>query len=119
MSWTFCKLPATLPLDSMVPIPHAMQMAIERKKEEAERALFEAEQMEAQRKAQAQRAHELAEDRRRKEEAARRETVGHKGESGPAAMSGCMEKTRGCREQGKAARRRFPMGLRTRKDSPP
>lgn len=52
----------------------ARKMAIERKKEEAERALFEAEQMEAQRKAQAQRAHELAEDRRRKEEAARRET---------------------------------------------
>ncbi|GLC73813.1 hypothetical protein PLESTF_001423800 [Pleodorina starrii] len=51
----------------------ARKMAIEKKKEEAERALFEAEQMEAQRKAQAQRAHELAEDKRRREEAARRE----------------------------------------------
>ncbi|EFJ51612.1 eukaryotic translation initiation factor 3a [Volvox carteri f. nagariensis] len=51
----------------------ARKMAIERKKEEAERALFEAEQMEAQRKMQAQRAQEQAEDKRRREEAARRE----------------------------------------------
>ena len=51
-------------------------MAIEKKKEEAERALYEAEQMEAARKAQAQRAQELAEDKRRREEAARREAVG-------------------------------------------
>ncbi|GLI66197.1 hypothetical protein VaNZ11_009962 [Volvox africanus] len=51
----------------------ARKMAIEKKKEEAERALFEAEQMEAQRKAQLQRAQELAEDKRRREEAARRE----------------------------------------------
>lgn len=50
-------------------------MAIEKKKEEAERALFEAEQMEAQRKAQVQRAQEMAEDKRRREEAARRETA--------------------------------------------
>ncbi len=70
-------------------------MAIERKKEEAERALFEAEQMEAQRKAQAQRAHELAEDRRRKEEAARRETVGVLRVGGPAATRGCMEEWEG------------------------
>eukprot|EP00198_Chlamydomonas_reinhardtii_P004079 XP_001693415.1 eukaryotic initiation factor [Chlamydomonas reinhardtii] len=51
----------------------ARKMAIEKKKEEAERAMQEAEHLENQRKLQAAALHAQAEDRRRKEEALRRE----------------------------------------------
>ncbi|KAG2498414.1 hypothetical protein HYH03_003672 [Edaphochlamys debaryana] len=51
----------------------ARKMAIEKKKEETERAQYEAEQAEKQRLAAAQRLQEQADEKRRKEEAARRE----------------------------------------------